>query len=277
MAGNGGEYGDADRPGRRNVLVGTVAVVIVGALAAAVAWYVMNERQAERDATALATIERQIQLEEEAAERARLEADLAVVLAAQLEAKAAEEEAARLEAVRLAELAAAEQAVLEAELERQIAETKAALEREQAAVEAAAREAADERERILVEQERRRREAMAFEEALAIEIAFNMAREVNLFVSKWGRALDEQDYSLYRELGFRESESEFLQLYGDDWAEYRIAVLEKRQWEGGFVALRVTETYDPPGDGPGLESREIERRLVLRPTSSGMRYAGDRN
>jgi hypothetical protein len=276
----GGDLDDLDDTGyprtRKMVLVG-ISILVVAALLAGLTWYQMNERQAKEAAIEASQAEQRAQ---DLAEETAREAKRIAALAAELDAKAAREEAARLEAVRLAEQAREEAQAREATLAREIEEAKAALAREQAAIATAALEAerqeAAELEKILAEQEARKAEIAALKEARAIELALKLEREIDTFVSEWIQALQRGDYSLYRKLGFRESESEFRDTYGDGVAGYQIGVLEKKQWEGGFVALRVAETYDPPGGGPGLEATETQRRLVLRPTANGMRFAGDR-
>jgi serine/threonine protein phosphatase PrpC len=271
------DFDDTGYPRTRKTLLVGISVLIVAALLAGLTWYQMSEKKAKEAAIEAVQAEHRAQ---ELAEEAAREAKRVAVLAAELDAKAAREEAARLEATRLAEQAREEAQAREAALAREIEEAKAALAREQAAVVAAAREAerreAAEVEEILAEQEARRLEAAALEEARANELALKLEREVDTFVSEWIQALKRGDYSLYRKLGFRESESEFREIYGDGVAGYQIGVLEKKWWEGGFVALHVSETYDPPGSEPGFEARQTQRRLVLRPTANGMRFAGDR-
>lgn len=267
---------------RRTAMIG-IALLIVAALLALFTWYAMETQRGERaeaernqaaEMARIAVAEEKARVEREAAEAA--EAERIAAETAALERRAAAAEAARREAARKAEQErlAAEQR--EAEIAAQIAATQAALEAEQAAA-AEAQRIIDERERILAEQERRRQEELArAEEQRRIEIAFNQARAVDAFVDKWTQALETGDYALYRQLGFRESESEFESLYGGGEATYDIAVGERKQWVGGFVSLRVTETYKPAGGGEEVSAQSTERRVVLRPTSKGMRYAGDR-
>ncbi len=297
-AGSGDTLGPAGDSRPNKMAAVGIAVLIVAVLLAAVSWYGFNARRAEQAALSRAQTERRAD-EQAQAQQARRESERAAEAAkvlqgkrraeraaaaeaatAQLEAKAAREEAARQESARLAAVAREDAAAREAALAREIATAREALARQEAAAATAAREAQAreeaERERILAEQESLRQQALAAEQARPIAAASVAAGEVEAFVAQWTRALDESDYALYRELGFRESEGEFRSLYGDERAEIQIAVLEEKEWVGGFVALRVTETYGRPG-GPGSEARTIERRLVLRPTPEGMRFAGDRD
>lgn len=281
-----GDFDNSGYPRTKKMFLIGIAVLIVAALLAGAAWYGMNAKGTDRAAATQVDPQADAMAAAAAAEEARLAAEQVeaaaqrqAALAAALDAKAKADEEARLESARLAEVARAATAAREAALAKEIADAKAALAQEQATARAAAAKFAAEqaaaRERILAEQEARRQAAIAAEEARSVEIAFNMAVEVDTFVSDWRGALERGDYPLYKELGFRESEEEFLSLYGDGDAEFEIAVVEKKQWVGGFVALRVTETYEP-GGGEAVAQR-TQRRLVLRPTNAGLRFAGDRN
>ena len=277
MADDTNDLGGASSTRKKKMVLVGISVLIVAALLAGFTRHQMNIRLAQEAAEAVAEAERVAQ---EQALQAKTAADRAAALVAEFEAEAAREEAARLEAARLAELAREEALAREHALALKIAEAKEALARKQAALAAAMLEVeqqeAAEREKLAAEQELLRLEALALAEARAKEAAIQTARAVDAFVASWKQALGRGDFPLYKELGFRESESEFRELYGDGIAGYEIAIVEKRQWEGGFVALRVTETFDPPGAWPGFDSTKTQRDLVLRPTSNGMRFAGDR-
>ena len=265
---------DSRAPGNsqssKMVAIGTAALIVSILLVGAI-WYGAYEKRAEMAAIARAEAEYKIEVERER-ERVRVEAELAAELAAalsaqaaKLEATAALEETARIDAARSAVLAREEAAARKATLAREEADAR----------QVAAEQKAAERTKVLAEQERRRQQAITFDSSGTIQTAFNMGSAVEAFIIHWSRALNQGDYALYQELGFTESEDEFGQLYGNAGALHEITVLEKQQWMGGTVTLHVTETYDPPGDGPGFDSQTIERRLVLRKTRMGLRAAGD--
>lgn len=99
-------------------------------------------------------------------------------------------------------------------------------------------------------------------------------RAIEAFLESWSRAATARDYSLYERLGFELSEAAFAEKYGERRAlELRLVLFEWNRDGPDRLAVRVqaTTAYEEGGLSRRIEE---ERKLLLRETEAGLRYAG---
>jgi protein phosphatase len=97
---------------------------------------------------------------------------------------------------------------------------------------------------------------------------------IRLFLEDWSRCVSELDYERYRALGLRLSPEDFTESYGrPGGVELSFELLDYQEPEPGHLRLRIRQLYSYR-DSAGSYRSEKERRIVVRETGSGLRYAG---
>jgi len=111
-------------------------------------------------------------------------------------------------------------------------------------------------------------------ESLAAGIPEAGEARIHRFLEDWSSSVSELDYERYNALGLRLSREDFTESYGrPGGVNLSFELLDYQEPEPGHLKLRVRQLYSYRDSGRSFRS-EKERRIVVRETDSGLRYAG---
>jgi len=97
--------------------------------------------------------------------------------------------------------------------------------------------------------------------------------EVLRFLDDWEQAANAHDAGRLRGLGFALTPEQLERDFPSDGGRLELALLSQESLAGDLVGLRLRVAYTRPGR-KGLERREEERAILVRPSAGALRYAG---
>jgi hypothetical protein len=97
--------------------------------------------------------------------------------------------------------------------------------------------------------------------------------DVLRFLDEWEAAANAHDAQRLRALGFALTPEQLERDFPRDGGKLELALLSKESLAGDLIGLRLRVTYTRPGRA-GVERREEERAILLRPSAGALHYAG---
>ena len=97
--------------------------------------------------------------------------------------------------------------------------------------------------------------------------------DVLRFLDDWEAAANAHDAQRLRALGFALTPEQLERDFPSDGGKLELALLSQQPLAGDVIGLRLRVAYTRPGRA-GVERREEERAILVRPSGGALRYAG---